>query len=262
MALSVAELDQQVLGWLQEARLSILDQLKQPMQVNQKTSHRDLVTNVDKRIEQFYIKKIHDFMPNASVISEEGYGDEVTKLDGDVWFVDPIDGTLNFVEQHHEFATMLALYHDGKPVLAWIMDVMNNEVVHGGPTIGVFVNKQHVDGFADKALSDGLIVMSGARLLGNQIGLPEIAKEALGFRVYGSAGISYCHVMKGQALGYISVMKPWDFAPGIALALTLGLAVTDVDGHAVDMLSSGTVVVSTPSSHEDIMRIENQLKSV
>lgn len=258
MHLTVKQLDQHVLAWLKQARTEILAEGQQPLNIAKKSGRRDLVTNVDKTIERYYVQQIHQLMPQAKIVSEEGYGDEVTDLSGDVWFVDPIDGTLNFIEQHDEFATMLALYHDGEPVLAWIMDVMNNQVVHGGPKIGLWCNNQPITEFVDKKLADGLIVVSGARLLANECALPEIAKSALGFRVYGSAGISYIHVLLGKALGYISVMHPWDFAPGVALAMTLGLNVSNVDGDPLNMLLLQTVVVSTPNSHEDIMRIEKQ----
>lgn len=262
MSLTPKQLDTCVLVWLDEAREQILNAMQIPLQVSEKTNARDLVTNVDRSIEQFYVQKIQHLMPNAHIISEEGYGDHVESMDGDVWFIDPIDGTLNFVEQRAEFATMLALYHDGEPVCAWIMDVIQNEVIHGGPTLGVFENEQRLSKFENRGLAAGLIVVSGARLLSNQMCLPEIAQTALGFRVYGSAGISYMHVLQGRAIGYISKMKPWDYAPGVALAKTLGLSTSNIDGNALNMLISNSVVVSTPSAHEEIMRIEKQTNGV
>ncbi len=45
------------------------------------------------------MNRIKSVYPDHSIIGEEGYGDEVTSLDGTVWIIDPIDGTMNFVHQ-------------------------------------------------------------------------------------------------------------------------------------------------------------------
>ncbi|MCM0595591.1 inositol monophosphatase family protein [Weissella uvarum] len=260
--MTIEQIDQTVLGWLANARQQILESIKQPLDVDEKSSQRDLVTNVDKEIEQYYVQQIHALMPQARIISEEGYGDDVQTMDGDVWFVDPIDGTLNFVKQHDEFASMLALYRDGQPVLAWIMDVMNDQVVHGGPDYGVYCNQTRLTMGPDYGLTDGLVVLSGVRLLLDQHAFQEIAKSSIGFRIYGSAGIAYMHVLLGKAVAYVSEMKPWDFAAGAALGQGLGLKVSDVDGQPLNMLLSGAVVVSTPRAHADIMGIEKQAKGL
>ena len=43
-------------------------------------------------------------------MGEEGFGDELTSMDGYVWLIDPIDGTLNFVKRQEDFGIMIALY--------------------------------------------------------------------------------------------------------------------------------------------------------
>lgn len=53
---------------------------------------------------------------------------DVTDLDGVVWILDPIDGTLNFVEQQRDFAISLAVYEDGIGQLAYIYDVARDEL--------------------------------------------------------------------------------------------------------------------------------------
>lgn len=249
-------LDRLVMGWLDEAHTQILKRIDQHFHVSTKDGARDLVTDVDRETEQFYVAKIHSYNPHANILSEEGYGDAVSSLTGQVWFVDPIDGTMNFVTEHAEFATMLAVFEDGRPVLAWIMDVVNHTVIHGGPDLGVWQNDQPLKAPLNRDLNEGLMILSGYRLLRGEMALPEIARQALGFRIYGSAGISFMHVLRGQAVGYLSAMKPWDYAAGIVLAQTLHLRVGRVDGQPVDVLQSGSVVVATPSTYASIMTIE------
>lgn len=253
------KLDQTVLGWLDTVHDTVLKRVTQRMRVDTKAGHRDLVTNVDRETEQFYVDVIRRFDPKAKILGEEGFGDAVNDMAGRVWFVDPIDGTMNFVKQQAEFATMLALYEDGQPVMAWIMDVVNHDIVHGGPAYGVYHNDTPLATQKDTGLADGLIILSGARLLYEQFGFPEVAKAALGFRVYGSAGISYLHVLTGKAVGYASNMKPWDYAAGTLLGEALGFKVGKIDDQPMNMLISGTVLVATQQAYSDIMAIERDL---
>ena len=67
--------------------------------IETKSNATDLVTNMDREIEQFLIGKIKETFPNHNILGEEGYGDEITSSDGVVWLIDPIDGTMNFVHQ-------------------------------------------------------------------------------------------------------------------------------------------------------------------
>ena len=103
----------------------------EPLKVDTKTSRNDLVTNVDKEIEQFFIAKIREQFPTHKIMGEEGFGDELTSMDGYVWLIDPIDGTLNFVKRQEDFGIMIALYKDGVGLLGYIYDVMRDRFVYG-----------------------------------------------------------------------------------------------------------------------------------
>ncbi|WP_220739114.1 inositol monophosphatase family protein [Leuconostoc miyukkimchii] len=251
----IQDIDQTVLLWLEEVRKQTLIAMQQQLDVDTKHDVRDLVTNVDRGNEQFINTKIRNFDSNATIVSEEGFGDHQRDMQGNVWFVDPIDGTMNFVKEKDNFAVMIALYIDDQPILGWILDVVNNVVYHGGPQIGVLSNQLRLDPPSDDALSDGIVLLSGARLLYGMFGYDKIAKAALGYRVIGAAGPSFLRVISGHAVGYSSKMMPWDFAAGQVLAKTLGLSVSDIDGRPLDMLSSNIVLVATNRAHRDILTL-------
>lgn len=253
----IKALDLQVLKWLHTARSLIIQRMSENFQVETKASRSDLVTSVDREVEQLYVELIRQADPDTSIISEEGYGDHPQDLAGHVWFIDPIDGTMNFVKQQSEFASMLALYIDGEPILGWIMDVMADDIIHGGPEVGVAMNETRLPAVQNVGLADGIIYLSGARLLHNQFDFQAIARSALSYRVYGSAGISFIQVLLGRAVGYASRMKPWDFAAGVALGAGQGLTARLIDGSNINMLSSGTVLLATTQAFADIQLIRN-----
>lgn len=255
--LNLQTIDITVQSWMAEMRQLVLQELEKPREISHKNGPKDLVTNVDRLVEEFYVEKIHALMPNAHIMSEEGFGDDVTDMSGDVWFVDPIDGTTNFVAQKNEFASMLAWYRDGEPMLAWIMDVMGNELLHGGPEVGVYLNERLLTKVPDMPLEEGLMVVSGGRLLRGELHIPEIAKASLGYRVYGSAGMTFLYMCTGRAIGYVTKMQPWDFAAGIMLAKALGFNVGTIDGDSLNMILSGTVLVATPLAFNQIISMND-----
>lgn len=222
--LEIQNIDQTVLLWLDDLQKDTITAMRHHLQVGTKHDERDLITNVDKANEQKINALIRSFDVNAQIVSEEGFGDKPTAMNGHVWFVDPIDGTMNFVKEHTDFAIMIALYVDNQPVLGWILDVVDNVVYHGGPKIGVFANQLRIQQPGDDSLAEGVVLLSGARLLYGMFGYDQIAKAALGYRVIGAAGPSFIRVITGQAVGYSSKMMPWDFAAGQVLAKKIGRA--------------------------------------
>ncbi|CAH1850332.1 inositol monophosphatase family protein [Convivina intestini] len=247
-------IDQMVCHWLEELMHQAQGLVQSHLDVQHKDGDtRNLVTNVDRENERWLDQKIRTFNPEAKIISEEGFGDHPLDMEGDVWFVDPIDGTMNFVHEHTDFAIMVALYRDGQPLLGWIADVMGNDIYHGGPAIGVQINQQQLSASPDLQLSQSILMLSGRRLVAGDYGYKTLAQKALAFRVIGSAGITFSYLLKGQVNGYFSKLMPWDVAAGRVLAEGLGFIVTNLDGQALNMLSSNTVLIATDSTHHEIV---------
>ncbi|AVK60613.1 fructose 1,6-bisphosphatase [Lactobacillus sp. CBA3605] len=252
---ALQQLNQAVQTVMQQARSQVLVKMGTAMTVMEKTSRKDLVTNVDRSNEHFLVQALRQLDPGAQILGEEGAGDQVTTLAGHVWIVDPIDGTMNFVHQRNHFAIMAGLYIDGQPTLGYIYDVMAAKLYAGGPAIGVTLNGTTLTAPLDLALSAGLFGASAPLLIHNRYQMQTIAATSLGPRIIGSAGIQISQVLAGELVGYLSYLRPWDFAAGRVLAETLGLSVTQVDGTPVNMLSSGAVLIATKSAQRAILAI-------
>lgn len=256
--LTLIQIDRNVKQWLSQSRQLILTKMAERMTVNEKSGRKDLVTNVDRENEKFLINKIKTFNPDSVVLGEEGFGDQVSRDSGWIWVLDPIDGTMNFVKQRDHFAVMLALFVNGRGVLGYIFDVMNNVLYSGGPDLGVFVNGNRLGAPANTTLEDGLVSISAPLLMADQLNLLQVAKASSGIRMYGSAGIEMAHLLMGKITAYISYLKPWDFAAGKILGEALGLVATTVDGQPLDMLSSNLVMVATKNAQRGILPIIGQ----
>ncbi|MFD1419741.1 inositol monophosphatase family protein [Lactiplantibacillus songbeiensis] len=255
---ALQQLNQAVQTVFQQARQHVLTKMGEKLTVAEKTSRKDLVTNVDRSNELFLVQQLRQLDPQAHILAEEGLGDHVTSLAGHVWIVDPIDGTMNFVHQRNHFAIMAGYYVDGEPTLGYIFDVMGNRLYAGGPQIGVTVNGQPLAKPADLPLSDGLFGASAPLLIHNRFQMQAVVDASLGPRIMGSAGIQISQVLAGELVGYLSYLRPWDFAAGRVLAESLGLVVSQVDGTPVNMLSSGAVLVATKRAQRAILAIVTQ----
>ena len=245
---------QEMFGSLRKRTLTLM---QKPFAVDTKTSKNDLVTTVDKANEQFIREQLIKIDPYSRIIGEEeSYGHQITpSLDGHVWIVDPIDGTMNFVRQRNHFAIMLALYIDGQATLGYILDVMNDDMYHCWRHHGAFVNQQQLSAPVELPLSQGLVDINRYLLLSNSHNLQKVAKQAAGLRMYGSAGIELIHVFTGQLSAYISRLKPWDLAAGRVFAEELGLDVKTIDGRQLSVLSSNTILVATKQASREIRQL-------
>ncbi|MFC6180723.1 inositol monophosphatase family protein [Lactiplantibacillus daowaiensis] len=252
---ALEQLNQAVQVLLKDARTQVLAAMGQTLTIDEKTSRKDLVTNVDRSNENFLVQRLRQLDPQARILAEEGLGDQVETLAGHVWIVDPIDGTMNFVHQRNHFAMMIGLYIDGEPTLGYIYDVMADKLYAGGPIVGVTLNERPLPAPRDAPLAEGLFGASGPLLIHNKYQMQTIAQTSLGPRILGSAGVQISQVLAGELVGYLSYLRPWDFAAGRVLAESLGLVVSQVDGTPVNMLSSGAVLVATKSAQRAILAI-------
>ena len=213
--------------------------------VGTKKNRNDLVTNFDKKTEQFVNSEIKQAFPDATIVSEEGYGDAVQDMSGLVFFVDPIDGTMNFVKRQDDFASMIGVYIDGEPLNGAIINVMDNEIYHGGKEIGLFINDKRIENPKNLPLIEGLVDVSAPMALANRFNVQEVIKKSSGFRVYGSAGIIFGHLLTGKEVMYMSYLAPWDLAAGRVLCEAAGMSVVSIDDAPINMLKSQVVIVGT-----------------
>ena len=93
-----------------------------------------LVTRCDRETEQFLRSGILSAFPGDAIVGEE-YPATPPGGTGCVWYLDPIDGTTNFVSQHRNYAVSVGCYQDGVPAFGLVLDVERGALYsarHGG----------------------------------------------------------------------------------------------------------------------------------
>lgn len=120
---------QAVLDWIGEAGEMLRASLEEVREITEKQGALDLVTDMDRKVEQFLVGRIRQFHPEDRILGEEGTGDTVEDVQGRVWILDPIDGTMNYIKQKENFAVMLAVVEDGAGKYGFIYDVVRDRLI-------------------------------------------------------------------------------------------------------------------------------------
>lgn len=242
--------------WLIEVGELIKQRMAQPLDIAEKTSLADVVTNVDKEVELLFRKKIATDYPTHRIIGEEGVTPEdLQSTAGDLWIIDPIDGTLNFVKEQQNFAVMVSYYKDGVGQLGFIYDVMAGDLYVAEKDNGVWKNDVRVEKLQDNTLNNSLVSISANLFYQNPVPFEDKLKQTVGVRILGSSAMSFIRLINGHHQGYVCLsLNAWDYMAGLVFAKELGLVVSTFDGKEIDLLQKTTLIAGLPSVHQSLLQ--------
>ena len=103
----------------------------------------DFVSNADIKTEKIIINELMKSKKNYSIISEEG-GSKINSDTENVWIIDPIDGTTNFLHGVPHFAISIALKSNNEIVSGLIYDPIKDEMFYAEKNNGAFFNNQRI----------------------------------------------------------------------------------------------------------------------
>ncbi|MDX8044887.1 inositol monophosphatase family protein [Gracilibacillus sp. S3-1-1] len=236
--------------WIYQAGQQIREQMNNPYEIDTKSNANDLVTAVDKSTEQFFAEKIRGTYPGHSIVGEEGYGDKVESLDGTLWIVDPIDGTMNFVHQKRNFAISIGIYHDGIGEIGLIYNVMDDVLYSAKKGEGAYREQVKLPLLRDDVKLETSVLGLNAQLVCenkyyNAKKIQQLIRDCRGTRSYGSAALEFAHVAEGILDGYVSMrLAPWDIAAGIVLVEEVGGVTVQATGKPVNLLQNSTILTT------------------
>lgn len=252
----------EIKNWIQEAAEIIKKEIaKNDMVVDTKEGRKDLVTNVDKQVQDFLIERMHDFDPEAKILGEENGRDQLTDFSGRVFIIDPIDGTLNFVLEQENFCIMIAVYEEGKGKLGFIYNVMEDMLLWGGPEIGVFINEENLPVPADLNLADGLVGMNSSMYRKNSYNAQLMAERSMGVRMSGCAGLELISLIRGKRNAYVSSLAPWDYAAGSVMLETLNMKFSNIEGDPLKFNGRERFIAATPTAYKEMMQLVGQAQN-
>jgi myo-inositol-1(or 4)-monophosphatase len=217
----------------------------------------DLVTEVDHQSEAYLLEQIRGRFPDSRILTEES-GEIPGGQDG-MWYVDPLDGTVNYAHQIPIFSVSLA-YAAGKSVkLGVVYDPMRDEMFAAERGQGATLNGRPIHASQPTDLQHSLMVTgfpydAWNTRHDNFENFVRISKLTQGVRRLGSAALDAAYVGAGRFDAFWELsLKPWDIAAGGLIASESGASVTNIDGEADYISPPQSVICAAPNIHRLLM---------
>ena len=186
----------------------------------------DFVTNTDKKIEKILIEELNKAKKNYSILSEEIGKIENSDKDN-LWIIDPIDGTTNFLHGIPHFAISIALMNKNEIISGLIYDPIKDEMFYAEKDNGAYLNNRRIRVSNKKKINECLFATGG------QIEI----ESKLNVRKSGSAALDLAYVASGRFDGYFqNKLNIWDIGAGLILVLEAGGKINDIDKKSINIL--------------------------
>jgi myo-inositol-1(or 4)-monophosphatase len=221
------------------------------VQVTEK-QYNDFVTDVDRAAEAAIIEVLKTAYPDHAILAEESGASANLHDDNDnVWIIDPLDGTTNFIHGFPQYCVSIALQQRGIITQAVIYDPTRNEMFTASKGAGAFLNDKRIRVTRCDKLTDALIGTGfPARDLSGLDEYMEMFKimtvKTQGLRRAGAAALDLAYVAMGRLDGFFEKgLAPWDIAAGSLLVTEAGGIIGNFSGDS-DYLHKGDILAGTP----------------
>jgi myo-inositol-1(or 4)-monophosphatase len=224
----------------------------------------DLVTEVDHQCEAFILGELERRFPQDSIASEES---GLRRRDGGgTWYVDPIDGTVNYAHGLPIFTVSIAYAVDGQARLGVVYDPMLDECFSAEQGRGASLNGEPIRASQVESL-DRALVSTGFPYdirhnpLNNLENYRRFSLLSQAMRHLGSAARDLCYVAAGRLDGYWEIrLKTFDVAAGALIARQAGALVSKLDGDPDLLAPPVSVLAANPFLYPRIFAILQEIQ--
>ena len=221
---------------------------------------KDFVSEVDRAAEAAIVETLHAAYPDHAILAEEGTARDKNRDAENVWIIDPLDGTTNFLHGFPQYCVSIALAHKGVVTQGVIYDPVRNDLFTATRGRGAFLNDRRMRVSRRTQLRDCLIgtgfpfrdgsfLDTYLRMMGAMI------QQTAGLRRPGAAALDLAYVAAGFYDGFFEIgLNPWDVAAGSLLVLEAGGLIGDLSGEG-DYLHGGQVIAATPKVFAQMVNV-------
>ena len=213
-----------------------------------------VVTEVDRASEKLILESLTPTLErfDLGLLTEE-QPDTGSRLSKDYfWCIDPLDGTLPFIEGRPGFAVSIALVsRDGTPMVGVVYDPTTSTLYRGAHGLGIKRNGQSwspgaaapgrdLSVFLDRSFSAGA---DYERVIGTlETIAADMGLDGVSIQTQAAAVMNACQILEQPLACYFKFPKPdqgggslWDFAATACLFREAGAVATDIYGHPLDL---------------------------
>lgn len=223
----------------------------------QSKTYNDFVSEVDHAAERTIIETLKEAYPTHGFLGEES-GD--TNQDAEnIWIIDPLDGTTNFLHNMPYYCVSIALMQKGQLTQAVIYDPNRNDLFTATKGRGAFLNDRRIR-VTNRAKLQESIIGTGFPFrdfthLDTYLGMfKDMVKKTSGIRRPGAAALDLAYVAAGWYDGFWEIgLSKWDIAAGALLVQEAGGIVGDFEGNE-SWIDTGNIVAANPKVFSQILQ--------
>ena len=222
----------------------------------------DFVTSADKRTEKILIEELQKAHPEYGIITEETgiINKSNTK---NRWIIDPIDGTINFLNGIPQFAISIGYEEEGEVKCGVIFNPIMNEMFCAEKGNGAYLNNSRIRVSNKKKIKDALLVTGGpdgTSKIKNKIFSEyiKVSNHVSNVRKFGSAALDMAYVACGRFDGYWQrELNYWDIAAGIIILKESG-GFIDFFEEDINSPLKKNILATNSNIHDELKSLINK----
>ena len=222
----------------------------------------DFVSSADKRTEKTIIEELQKAHPEYGIVTEETGIINKSNIKNR-WIIDPIDGTMNFLNGIPQFAISIAYEENNEIICGVIFNPITNEMFCAEKGNGAYLNNTRIRVSNKKKLKDALLVTggpNGASKIKNKIYSEyiNVSNNVSNVRKFGSAALDMAYVACGRFDGYWQrELNYWDIAAGVIILREAG-GFIDFFEDDISYPLKKNVLASNSNIHQELKELINK----
>ena len=228
-----------------------------PSGIDEKATN-DYVTDVDRASQRAVVDFLRARHPDHSIVAEED--EQHAGTSGYRWYVDPLDGTMNYIHSYPFFCVSVGLWRNDEPVAGAIFDPVREEMFQAERGAGAWLGDRRIR-VSDAAGLQGTLLVTGFpfrildRLEEYLSSFQDLFRASAGVRRDGSAALDLCYVACGRVDAFWELgLSAWDLAAGAVMVQEAGGVITDYAGGD-RYLENGNLVAASPAVHAEVLEV-------
>ncbi len=238
--------------------------VKEGFTAHKDISHKgvvDLVTQYDVQTEQFLMQELKKHFSGYMLVGEESHDDTIVSS-GKAIYIDPIDGTTNFIHGLPHLAISMGIWEDSVPIAGIVYNPILNEMFWAQRGKGAYCNGIKLSVSSQDNLQQALIgtgfpyakVNKGIEYEWVIKCMTDLLPNIQDIRRYGAAALDLCYLAQGKLDAFYEIdLKPWDVAAGIIILQEAGGKVSDSSSEPYH-IGSKSIVASNGLVHDELTK--------
>ena len=231
-------------------------------QIEKKEGLANFVTEYDVKVQEYLIGEFQKLIPDAAYFGEEATdgNKQQASAEGYTFYIDPIDGTTNFMFDYNFSCISVGLAYQKQMVAGFVYNPYVDEMFTARRGEGSFLNGRPIHA-ENRGIGEGIVAFGCARYNEANMDLlfaavQEIFWNSLSIRSGGSAALDLCRAAANRNVGFLEFkLQPYDYAAASLILEEAGGVIAQVDGSPIDLEAPCSILAGTPKACAEIRAI-------